>query len=68
MEARLKCWECGRRVIPAGMRSHRERGCEPLKEGGGLKGDPKQAGQRDSRGNQRGNGTSGDKTRQEKKR
>ena len=27
MEARLKCWECGRRVIPAGMRSHRERGC-----------------------------------------
>ena len=33
-----------------------------------LKGDPKQAGQRDSRGNQRDNGTSGDKTRQEKKR
>ena len=58
MEARLKCWECGRRVLLAGMRSHRERGCEP----------PKQAGQRDSRGNQRGNGTSGDKTRQEKKR
>ena len=68
MEARLKCWECGRRVIPSGMRSHRERGCEPPKEGGGLKGDPKQTGQRDSRGNPRGNGTSGDKRRQEKKR
>ena len=54
----MKCWDCGRRVLPASMRSHRERGCEP----------PKQAGQRDSRGNQRGNGTSRDKTRQEKKR
>ena len=58
MEIRVKCWDCGRRVLPAGMRSHRERGCEL----------PKQAGQRDSWGNQRGNSTSGDKTWQEKKR
>ena len=58
MEARLKCWECGRRVLPVSMRSHRERGCEP----------PKQAGQRDSLGNPQGNGTSGNKTRPGEKR